>query len=95
MTWKGKTYKMGKFNKYEQRLIDTLLKTKHIDITKPFEAKEALQAIRLQREEDGEYLGNMPNKFRLNYIFKKCPSFTSSKNSRNMNLWVYNGGEEE
>ncbi len=87
---------MGGLNINEQRIIDTLISTEHIDVTKPFQAKEALAAIRLQREEDGKNVGKgMPNKFRLNFILKKCTQFTSSKDAKNMNNWVYIGSEEE
>ena len=85
---------MQGLNQNERRIIETLLTTKHIDIRKPFQAKQALSAIRLQREDDGKNVGEgMPNKFRLNYILKKCPGFTSWKNSMNVNNWVYDESE--
>ena len=87
---------MDGINTNEQRMIDTLITTRHIDVTKPFQATEALQAIRLQREEDGKNVGKgMPNKYRLNYILKKCPQFTASKDAKNMNNWVYTGSVEQ
>jgi hypothetical protein len=96
MTWRGKTMRMDIINRNERVIINTLLTTNYIDITKPFQAKEALTAIRLQRKDDGKDVGNkIPNKFRLNYILKKCPQFTSKKNSQKLNEWVYVKDEEE
>lgn len=87
---------MDGININEQRMIDTLITTRHIDVTKPFQATEALQAIRLQREEDGKNVGKgMPNKYRLNYILKKCPQFTSTKDAKKMNNWVYTGSVKQ
>ena len=96
MTWKGRTYRMDGLNINEQRIVKTLLTTDHIDVTKPFQASEALIAIKLQRVDDGKNVGKgMPNKYRLNYILKKCPQFTASKDAKNMNNWVYTGSVKQ
>ena len=58
MTWKGKKWRMDGLNINEQRIVKTLLTTDYIDVTKPFQAKEALQAIKLQREDDGKKCGH-------------------------------------
>ena len=91
-TYHGRTYRMNGLNQNEQRLLDTLIRNKTLDITKPFEASQALLAIRIQREEDGKNPGkSMPNKYRLNYIFKKPPLFVCTTASNGNNLWVYAG----
>lgn len=86
---------MDGINQNEKSVLESLIRNKTLDITKPFEATQALRAIRIQRKEDGKNTDKgMPNKYRLNYIFKKTPLFVCHKASNGNNLWVYAGVDE-
>lgn len=80
-------------NQNEKALLSALVRNKTLDITKPFYATQALQAIRTQREKDGKNVNkSVPNKYRMNYIFKKSSNFECHKDTGGGNLWVFRGG---
>lgn len=89
----GRTYRMIGLNQNEKALLSALVRNKTLDITKPFYATQALQAIRTQREKDGKNVNkSVPNKYRMNYIFKKSSNFECHKDTGGGNLWVFRGG---
>lgn len=93
--WHGRTYRMKGLNRNEQALLKSLIRNKTLDIYTPFEAKQALEAIEIQRREEGKSVySGLPNKYRMNYIFKKTEIFSSHKASNGSNLWVYNEVDE-
>lgn len=93
--WHGRTFRMIGLNRNEVALVKTLLRNETLDITEPFQASQALIAIRTQRKKEGKSIhSGMPNKYRLNYIFKKTKIFDCSKAVNGNNLWTYKGGIE-
>lgn len=72
----------------EQRWIRILKESPSLDLTEPFRATQAIDALLLYRNPRSKLpLHNAPNKYRLNYVLKKSGEFTCIKDSGNRNYW--------
>lgn len=58
----------------EARILE-MLKRSYLDVTKPFEAKDACEAIILTPTMSGKSLANAPNPTKLAYMLRKSPDF--------------------
>ena len=72
----------------EQRWIRILKESAYIDLTQPFRASQALDALMLYRNPRSKLaIRNAPNKYRLNYILRKSGEFVCTKDTGNRNHW--------
>tara|TARA_B100001564_G_C20305901_1_gene519094 strand:+ start:229 stop:480 length:252 start_codon:yes stop_codon:yes gene_type:complete len=75
--------------KLEERWINILKASNSIDLTQPFTAARALDALLLYRNPRSKLaLRHAPNKYRLNYVFKKSGDFVCTKDVGNRNHWT-------
>ena len=92
MALETKAKRMSGLTSREQRWINRLLTTNRLDITKPFSAAQALEAIYSDLEECKEThktLRYFPNHVRMNYVLRKSKLFDCSrKNEKSTNYWT-------
>ena len=78
-----------RMTKLEERWINILKASNSIDLTQPFTAARALDALLLYRNPRSKLaLRHAPNKYRLNYVFKKSGEFVCTKDVGNRNYWT-------
>ncbi len=78
-----------RMTKLEERWINILKASNSIDLTQPFTAARALDALLLYRNPRSKLaLRHAPNKYRLNYVFKKSGDFVCTKDVGNRNHWT-------
>lgn len=78
-----------RMTKLEERWINILKASNSIDLTQPFTAARALDALLLYRNPRSKLaLRYAPNKYRLNYVFKKSGDFVCTKDVGNRNHWT-------
>ena len=78
-----------RMTKLEERWINILKASNSIDLTQPFTAARALDALLLYRNPRSKLaLRHAANKYRLNYVFKKSGDFVCTKDVGNRNYWT-------
>ena len=89
----NKRARATRMTQLEQRWIKILKSSKDIDLTQPFTAARALDALMLYRNPRSKLaLRHAPNKYRLNYVFKKRGEFVCTKDIGNRNHWTVKEG---
>lgn len=80
--------RMNRMTQSESRWIKIILDAKLGQDT-PFYATQAVAAIISERERTGKKSRwEVPNKFRLNTVLKKCKKFNRTKDGANRNHWT-------
>lgn len=79
----------GRLTSFESLWIRILKDSSEIDLDAPFRAAQAEQVLLNYRNPHNNLpLRYPPNKFRLNYIFKKSKEFERHQDSRRNNTWT-------
>ena len=80
--------RMGHMTRLETRWIEEVIES-GLGRAEPFLAKEAVDVLfDSRRKYGGGKLNNIPNKFRMNTVLKKCGKFNYTKNAFNCNVWT-------
>ena len=89
----SKKARATRMTKLEKRWINILKTSENIDLTQSFTAARALDALLLYRNPRSKLaLRYAPNKYRLNYVFKKSGDFVCTKDIGNRNHWTLKEG---
>ena len=85
----SKRARAGRLTSFESLWIRILKNSSEIDLESPFRAVQAEQVLLNYRNRDNNLpLRYPPNKFRLNYIFKKSKEFERHQDLGGNNTWT-------
>lgn len=68
---------LGELNQVEKRWVDAL-KRSYLDLTVPFNAKQAVEAIHATPSKQGIPFKNVPNSYKMAYVLRKAPGIRFS-----------------
>lgn len=68
---------LGELNQVEKNWVDAL-KRSYLDLTVPFNAKQAVEAIHATPTRKGTPHKNVPNSYKMSYVLKKAPTIRLS-----------------
>ena len=71
------TRTLGQLNQKERSWLDAL-KRSYLDLSEPFSAKEAAEAIQATPTKKGTRMRYVPHSMKLSFILKKSPEFQVS-----------------
>jgi hypothetical protein len=85
----NKKPRAGRLTLFERKWISILKNSDELDVTRPFAASQAERVLLGYRNPDNNMaLRYPPNKFRLNYVFKKSDCFQRHQDSYGNNTWT-------